>query len=90
MRILNNSFFFLFLKIKQITLNVASEHDKRQEGCNHSKTVLQNLLACLFWKFFYPFHDWRCIHKLSLGTQNKSQHIQGGRDLRKSLIHVSA
>lgn len=53
--ILKNNFFFLLLKIKQITLNVDSEHDNRQESCNHGKRVLQNLLASLFQGLFILF-----------------------------------
>lgn len=50
------------------------------------------LFVCFSFFFFlyFSYMIWKCTHKLSLGTQNKSQHIQGGRDLRKFLVHASA
>lgn len=71
MGILNNNFFFLLLKVKQITLNVASEHDNRQEVCNHGKRVLQNSLASLFWDLFILF-----MYDLELCSQTQLKNAE--------------
>lgn len=40
--------------IKQITLNVASEHDNRQEDCKHRKGLFRIYLIVFFFLSF-PF-----------------------------------
>lgn len=71
--------------IKQITLNVASEHDNRQEDCKHRKGLFRIYLIV----FFYPFSCvvQNCRHKLSLRINHSIIRVEG---TSKSLVQLSA
>lgn len=73
--------------IKQITLNVASEHDNRQEDCKHRKGLFRIYLIVFF---FYPFLSCmvqNCRHKLSLRINHSIIRVEG---TSKSLVQLSA